>query len=80
MAKHNNDTRVIKFVYYRKKECNKDIGCQFEPYLSAMRALRTPSEFFLSEQILEALKWLATHCLNSMECVHHVGFHMGVLS
>jgi hypothetical protein len=80
----NNDqknmTRMIKSEYYPKEKCNKDISCQFEPCFLAVKALRTPSEFFLCEQILEALKRLATHCLDSMECVHHVGLHMGVLN
>ena len=56
MARHDNGIRMNKFLYHLKEECNKDIGCQFEPCLSAMRALSTPSEFFLSEQILETLK------------------------
>jgi hypothetical protein len=34
----------------------------------------------LSEQVLEAVKWHTSHCLDSMECVHHVGLHMRVLS
>jgi hypothetical protein len=32
-----------------------------------------------SEHLLEALKGLASKCSNSMECVHDVGLHMGVL-
>jgi hypothetical protein len=33
-----------------------------------MKALRIPFEFLLYEQIFEALKFLATHCLDLMEC------------
>ena len=71
---------MIKSEYYPKEECNKDIGCQFEPCFLAVKALTIPLEFFLCEQNLEALKRLAIHCLDSMEYVHHVGLHIGVLN
>jgi hypothetical protein len=71
---------MIKSEYYPKEKCNKDIGCKFEPCLPVVRALRTPSELLLSKHILEALKWLVTHCFDSMECMDHVGLHMRVLS
>jgi hypothetical protein len=44
-----------------------------------VRATSTLSELLLSEHVLKALKWLGTHSLNSMECVHHVGLNMGML-
>jgi hypothetical protein len=45
-----------------------------------MRVACTLPEFLLSEQILEAVKWHTSHTLDSMECMHHVGLHMRVLS
>jgi hypothetical protein len=69
---------MIEEEYYSKEECNKDIGCQLEPCLLDMRAVSALSVLLLSEQVLKALKWLATHCLNLMKCVHHVGLDMGV--
>jgi hypothetical protein len=35
--------------------------------------------FILGEHILEGLKWLARHGLNTMESVYNVGLDMGVL-
>jgi hypothetical protein len=31
------------------------------------------------EQLLHTVKWLTSHCLDSVEDMHHVGFDMGVL-
>jgi hypothetical protein len=33
----------------------------------------------LYEQLLKALKWLTIHCLDLVECMHHVGFDLEVL-
>jgi hypothetical protein len=33
----------------------------------------------LFEQLLHTVKWLNSHCLDSVEDMHHVGFDMGVL-
>jgi hypothetical protein len=72
--------KKVEFEHYLKEECNKYIECQFVPCFHNFRAQLTPSEFVLNERILEALKGLAIHCLDSMEYVHHVGLDMGVLS
>jgi hypothetical protein len=39
----------------------------------------TSPVFFLGEHFLEALKWLASNRLHTMEGVHNVGLHMGML-
>jgi hypothetical protein len=65
---------------YLEEICNKHIGCELEPCLPDVRAVSTLPIILLSEQALEAVKWLGSHRLHSMECVHHIGLDMGVLS
>jgi hypothetical protein len=72
---------------YPEEICNKHIGCELEPCLPNVRVVSTLPITLLSEQALEVVKqalevvkWLGTHCLHSMECVHHVGLDVGVLS
>jgi hypothetical protein len=45
-----------------------------------VRAGNTLPIILLSEQALKAFKWLGTYRLHSVECVHHVGLDVGVLS
>jgi hypothetical protein len=45
-----------------------------------VRVACTLPKFLLNEQVLEAVKWHTTHYLDFMEYMHHVGFHMRMLS
>jgi hypothetical protein len=69
----------LKYDGYPKEECHKDISCHLVPSLPNLWAKNTPSVLLLSKQLLHALKWLTTHCLHSVQYVHHVGFDIEVL-
>jgi hypothetical protein len=71
---------MLENDYYLKEVGDEHLRCQHEPSLSEVRVACTLPEFLLSKQVLECVKWHTTHCLDSMECVHHVGLHMRVLS
>ena len=76
----NCKSSIVENVSYPEEIGNKHLSCELVPCLVDVRAVSTLPVFLLRDQILETLKWLSTHRLHSMECVHNVGLHVGVLS
>ena len=70
---------MIQKDIYLKEERNKDIECEIEPCLHNVGVVCTLPVFLVSEPNFKALKWHGTHKLNSMEYVHHISLHIGVL-